>query len=115
MPLLQIIPNILLFSSSLYISLKYKPFENKFMNFLTVVNEMSYILVLCFFLVLNLINKSLSPRDRYYKFGYPMILLVAITMLINMVVCLVQAISGFIDLMKECKNKRKAKKVKDKL
>lgn len=51
-PFFQIIPNILLFATSLYISVKYKPFESKFMNFLTIVNETAYLIVLIVFLVL---------------------------------------------------------------
>ena len=62
MPVLQIFPNLAMFATSLFITFKYRPFENKFMNFLTVINETAYVLILSFFLVLLLLGAKISPE-----------------------------------------------------
>ena len=97
---------MILYISSLTVSLKFKPFENKFMNFLTITNELAYITVLTFFLVLAVMGDSLTAKQRYDRFGYPMMGLVAITMAINMIVCIIQVIC----VLKESLSKKKVAK-----
>jgi hypothetical protein len=44
-PLLQIIPNLLMFLITTAMIFKFKPFSNKLMTFLTLVNELGYIVL----------------------------------------------------------------------
>lgn len=78
---------------------KYRPFENKLMTFLTLVNEVCYIVLLMFFLGLVLGKESIDEETKYYKIGYPMIIFMALTILINLVVCLIETFLAIKELI----------------
>lgn len=78
---------------------KFKPFSNKLMTFLTLVNELSYIVLLTFFLGLDIGGKSIDEETKYYKIGYPMIIFMALTILINIVVCLIETFLAIRELI----------------
>ena len=88
-PLLQIVPIIVLFSSTFYITVKFKPYDKKLMNVMTIVNEGSYILIMMFYFGLMLAGPDMEAKFRYQYFGLPLCFLVAITILINVIICIV--------------------------
>jgi predicted membrane protein len=79
------------------------------MNFLTVINESAYLIVLNFFLVLQLMNNKLSAKTKYVNFGYPMMILIGITMLVNMVVCIISVFISFKEAWQNYKKKKNQK------
>jgi hypothetical protein len=100
------VPLLLMFSFTFYLAVKYRPFENKTMNFLTIVNEGSYILILIFYLGLYFFKEdSMTPKFRYVYFGYSLCLLVAVTILINIGVCIIEIVKG---IKSACSKKKKS-------
>lgn len=71
------------------------------MNLLTIVNEGSYILILFFYLGL-LFKKDMAAKKKHKYFGYPLCLLVAITIFINIGVCIISVCRS---LSEKCKKK----------
>jgi hypothetical protein len=82
-PMLQLIPMILFYSGTFFVAAKYKPFEKKSVQFLTLVNEGGYILVLMLYVTIHLLGDNIEPKDKHQMFGYPLIGLTIALLLTN--------------------------------
>ena len=94
-----------MFGYTFFLTFKYRPFENKLMNFLTIVNEASYIIILFLYLGLYAVpSSSMTPKSKYVYFGWTLCLLVAVTILINIGVCVMEMVKAAKGM---CKKKKK--------
>ena len=106
-PFLQLIPMLMLYIFTFWLSFKYKPFESKSVMFLTFVNELGYILIIIMFMVVKGCSAGMKESDRYKMLGYPLIFLTSLVVVLNLAV-------GMYDTYKAIREAISKKKPEDK-
>lgn len=82
------------------------------MNLLNIVNEGAYIMILCIYLFIHLFNSSVTERVKYQYFGFSLIGLTSIVIIINFGVCFYESYKMIKQLCNNC-GKRKGNLASD--
>lgn len=96
---------LLVYSYSVYLNLKYKPFKNKSVMFLTMVNELGYLSLIFMFLLINFIVKDLTERSRHKYLGYPLICLTLTIVSLNLGIGIYESYNWLKELCQKKKNR----------
>jgi hypothetical protein len=89
-PLMQLIPMLIGFTYTLYLVLKYKPFNSKALTILTITNEGGYVLTLLVYLAIHLVGDKFTEKKKYFFFGYPLIFLTSLVLVTNLVIGMIE-------------------------
>lgn len=103
-PLLQMVPSIFLFVSSTVLLFKHKPFKSKSILVAAMLNELTYSIILVIFLIFHFVQSSMSFMQKYNSFGYILIGILVISILINVAIGFVEA---YLRLKERCSKKEK--------
>lgn len=99
----QIFPIILiLLVICAFVSYK-RPFKNSFANWTLFFNNFSYIIILVLFYIIDSQSTSMTQKERYQKLGFPCVIMICLTLVINLLIGIVT----MIDLAKKAWKKRK--------
>ena len=108
-PYVQLIPSIAIFSASIFLLIKYKPYISKTFYLTIVVNEIVYLFVLLFYLIFLIFRNNMDFESRRKYVGYTLIFVVALAILFNIGVALFETIQA---VRRYCKKKQEEKKMK---
>lgn len=86
---IQLLFPLLMIGMNIFVTLKYKPFKNKTMNFLASINLIAYFVSRVILYILYL-EEDREISFKFYYFGYPLITIMTATLIINSIVCLNQ-------------------------
>lgn len=105
-PMMQLIPSILIFGFTSFLTFRHNPFESKLLFLTVLVSEVTYLLVLMIFLLYHTAGETMNLQKRYDFFGFGLIILVLTSIVFNVLLGLIGA---FITIKASCKKKKAAK------
>jgi hypothetical protein len=98
-PVLQIVPPLLIFGSAVFFVYKHKVFKSKIIYYSVLLNEITFCIITLVFLLYFLFGASMSMEQRYNYFGWGLICLIIISVLLNVILGIV---SFYITIKEMC-------------
>ena len=112
-PLIQILPTLFFYLISLGIQIVKQPFESKIMNFLSVINQSVYVIILVIGLILKLAGDKITLKQSEDYFGYFMIVISTVIVAVNIIMGLIDTLFTLRDIWRRyCSKEGKTKKDK---
>ena len=91
-PYLQVIPTIIVFVIAIALLIKYKPYSSKLLMVSVVFNEIVYTVVITTYLFYNIVKEGISSENRRKYFGYGLVAIVALAIIFNLSISLIEII-----------------------
>lgn len=109
-PIFQILPPLAMFGTAVIFIFKNKVFKNKLVYYTILLNELTFCVITLVFFLYYMFGGSMSMSARYNFFGWGLISLILITVVLNMII----GIASFYITIKElCCKKKNEKQVDD--
>ena len=104
-------PALALFTFSFSMVVKHKVFKSKILFYTNVLNEGTFCIITFVFFIYYLFGGKMSNNARFNFFGWGLIILISLTVLINVVL---GTIGGYLMIKELCCKKKSEKQVADK-